>query len=84
MNDCLADPYFDELQVPLLILRPPNEMESENVKQQFELAIEKGHKAYAAKHGIHGSSMLVEERVGADVSETWKVVFDFLKAVTNE
>ena len=79
MKDCVADPYLDGLQVPLLVLRPPNEMESEGVQKQFKLVQEKGHQAYAAKNGIHGSSMLVEERVGADVTATWLVVYNFLE-----
>ena len=84
MKDCVADPYLEGLAVPLLVLRPPNEMQSESVQKQFDLVKEKGHQAYAALNGVHGSSMLVEERVGADVSETWKVVFDFLEEVTQD
>ena len=84
MKDCPADPYFDDLDVPLLVLRPPNEMESESVQQQFQRAKEKGHQVYAAIHGVHGSSMLVEERVGADVSQTWDVVFEFLENVKRQ
>ena len=84
MKDCPADPYFDDLQVPLLVLRPPNEMEIESVQKQFDLVREKGHQVYAAINGVHGSSMLVEERVGADVSDTWDVVFEFLQKVTSQ
>jgi len=81
MKDCLPDPYFETLKVPLLLLRPPNEMENENVKAQFELAKANGHQTYAAKHGVHGSSMLVRERVENNVSETWKVVTTFLEKI---
>ncbi len=81
MKNCLADPFFETLKVPLLLLRPPNEMKNENVKAQFELAKENGHQTYVPENGVHGSSMLVEERVGTDVSETWKVVISFLDKV---
>lgn len=81
MKDCLPDPYFETLKVPLLLLRPPNEMKSDNAKAQFELAKANGHQTYAAKHGVHGSSMLVEERVENDVNETWKVVTSFLEQI---
>jgi pimeloyl-ACP methyl ester carboxylesterase len=81
MKDCLPDPYFETLKVPLLLLRPPNEMENENVKAQFELAKANGHQTYAAKHVVHGSSMLVRERVESDVSETWRVVTTFLEQI---
>ncbi|MBV1888107.1 MAG: alpha/beta hydrolase [Urechidicola sp.] len=79
MKDCLPNPYFETLKVPLLLLRPPHEMENKNAKAQFELAKANGHQTYAAKHGVHGSSMLVKERVEGDVSETWRVVTTFLK-----
>lgn len=81
MKNCLADPYFETLKVPLLLLRPSSEMKNENVKAQFKLAKENGHQTYIAQNGVHGSSMLVKERVGADVSETWKVVFSFLEKI---
>ena len=48
-------------------------MENENSKQQFDLANSFNHQTYVAKYGRHGSSMLVEERVGNDVEETWNV-----------
>ncbi|MEM7086206.1 MAG: hypothetical protein AAF489_08500 [Bacteroidota bacterium] len=81
MKDCLSSPYFETLKVPLLVLRPPNEMEDENVQAQFELAKANGHQTYAAKYGVHGSSMLVKERVKNDVSENWKVVHTFLEQI---
>jgi len=84
MKDCLPDPYFETLKIPLLLLRPPNEMENENAKAQFELAKEHNHHTYVAKHGIHGSSMLVKERVGNEVDETWNVVLSFISEVENK
>ena len=81
MTDCLASPYLETLEVPLLLLRPPNEMESESVRAQFALAQQFGHQTFAAPYGIHGSSMLVQDRVNNDVSGTWNVVFSFLDQV---
>lgn len=81
MKDCASTKYFETIKVPLLLLRPPHEMERENAKAQFKLAKENGHQTYIAKHGVHGSSMLVEERVGNDVSDTWNVVTTFLEQV---
>ncbi len=83
MQECRPDKYFSTLKVPLLILRPPNEMESENAKEQFEMARKSNHQTYAAKYGTHGSSMLVKERVGNEVDETWEIVESFLGAVGN-
>ena len=81
MSGCQPGTYFETLKVPLLLLRPPNEMENENSKQQFDLANSFNHQTYVAKYGRHGSSMLVEERVGNDVEETWNVVLSFLSKI---
>lgn len=81
MKDCLPNKYFETLKIPLIILRPPNEMENENSQMQFELAKKYNHQTYVPKYGVHGSSMLVEERVGREVEETWKVVLSFLNKI---
>jgi len=81
MKDCLPDPYFETLEKPLLLLRPPNEMESENSKLQFDLAKKFNHQTYVPGSGVHGSSMLVEDRVGSDVQDTWNVVLTFLRGI---
>lgn len=81
MKDCSSLPYFESIKTPLILLRPPHEMKSENSQAQFKLAEENGHQTYVAKYGVHGSSMLVKERVGNDVSETWAVVNEFLEKV---
>ncbi len=78
MAPCRPDGFFQTLEVPLIILRPPNEMENQSTKDQFELAKKYGHRTYIAKYGVHGSSMLVEERVNNDVTDTWKAVTTFL------
>ncbi len=84
MKDCLPDEYFETLKIPLLILKPPNEMESEYSKAQLELAEKYGHQTYVPKNGVHGSSMLVKERVGDEVEETWKTVLSFLSKIEKE
>lgn len=81
MKDCLPNEYFETIEIPLLILRPPHEMERETSKLQSELAKAHGHQTFVPQNGVHGSSMLVEERVGANVDETWKVVISFLENI---
>ena len=78
MKECLPNQYFETLKVPLILFRPQKEADIESVKDQLNLADELGHKTYVAKNGTHGSSMLVFDRVGTDVTENWKAVFDFL------
>lgn len=84
MKDCLPNTYFETLKRPLLILRPPNEMENENAKLQFDLANKNNHQTYVPKNGVHGSSMLVEKRVGSEVEDTWTVVLSFLTKIENQ
>jgi len=78
MQACRPDDFFATLQTPLLLLRPPSEMEIPSVNSQMELASAHGHQTYVAKNGIHGSSMLVRERVKADVKPNWVVVKEFI------
>lgn len=84
MKDCLPNVYFETLKIPLIILRPPNEMENENSKLQFDLADKYNHQTYVPKNGVHGSSMLVEERVGSEVDDTWTVVLSFLEKIEKQ
>ena len=79
MKECRANDYFEALKIPLLLLRPQQEMEIESSKNQFQLAQENNHKIFIATHGMHGSSMLVEDRVEQNVDENWEVVKSFLK-----
>ncbi len=79
MKECRPDEYFETLQVPLLLLRPGKEMEIKSVKNQFDLAQQNKHQVYVAENGVHGSSMLVAERVNADVDENWSIVYAFIE-----
>ncbi|MDJ0644956.1 MAG: hypothetical protein QNJ57_03135 [Flavobacteriaceae bacterium] len=80
MKNCQPDQYFDSLKdVPLLILKPTSEMQSENSIKQIELAKQLGHETFIAQNGVHGSSMLVKERVNNNVDENWKIVKGFLE-----
>jgi len=84
MEGCNPEDYLEKVSIPLIILKPPNEMESDRSKAQFALAEQYGHDTYAAESGIHGSSMLVESRVGSDVSKNWEVVLNFIKKIRSE
>lgn len=81
MAECKADLYFDDLTVPLLLLRPSQELEIESSKIQFELARKKGFQVYQADIGTHGSSMLVEKRAEGDTEKNWQVVLSFLNSI---
>ena len=81
MQACNPNEYFQTLKTPLLLLRPPAEMENESSKAQFDLAKSFNHETYVPSQGVHGSSMLVKERVENDVEACWEVVLAFLSKI---
>lgn len=82
--DCPGEAYSSAIEVPVLALRPAAEMERESSQRQAEVLREQGHGFFVARPGAHGSSMLVEERVGAPVDDTWTRVRAFLERVAGE
>lgn len=83
MEGCRPEEYLETLKTPLLLLRPSREAEIESVKTQLELAKQYNHETYVAKNGVHGSSILVEDRVGNTIDENWAVVKAFLGKFKN-
>jgi pimeloyl-ACP methyl ester carboxylesterase len=84
MAECKPDPYIEDLEMPVLLLRPESEMEIESVQAQFRLFDQLGHQTYVAETGTHGSSMLVEERAGGNVEKNWETVLEFLSAIADK
>ena len=84
LQPCKADNYFETLKLPLLLLRPKQEMQRESSKNQFALAKENGHQTYIAENGVHGSSLLVKDRVQNNTDKNWNAVFTFLNKIKNE
>lgn len=78
MGDCSANPYAERVSVPLMVLRPESEAGRETVAAQLRVFESAGHRTFVSRPGEHGSSMLDDERVGADTEPTWQVVEDFL------
>ncbi|WP_298759369.1 alpha/beta hydrolase [uncultured Psychroserpens sp.] len=78
VKNCHPNPYLENISIPLLLLRPQSEMERQASINQLNIAKAHNHKTYIAKHGVHGSSLLVEERVKEDVSKTWEIILEFL------
>jgi dienelactone hydrolase len=80
MADCSATPYLPQITMPALALRPQREYEIESVQNQMAQFESLGIQTYVADPGVHGSSMLNADRVGASTEEAWGVVLAFLKA----
>ncbi len=83
VKKCHPNQYINQIGLPFLLLRPKKEMERESSVEQFSIAKEHGHQTYIAEHGTHGSSMLVKDRVGADVNKNWNIVLEFLNKHRN-
>jgi pimeloyl-ACP methyl ester carboxylesterase len=79
MEGCEPNVLFESLEKPLLVLRPGREMEIESVQAQMSLAKQFEHQTYVAENGVHGSSMLVQERVQGGVEKHWAIVEAFIK-----
>ena len=80
LADCSPLPYLPQLEVPALALRPQSEFEIESVQAQMKDFEAHGIQTYVANPGVHGSSMLNAERVGASTEAAWTVVLEFLAA----
>lgn len=79
MSGCEPMQFSPQINVPLLVLRPASEMELERVRSQWRTFEADGHETHVADPGVHGSSLLNAERVGASTEESWSVVLDFLR-----
>jgi alpha-beta hydrolase superfamily lysophospholipase len=78
LADCQLQPYVANIRLPMLALRPQSEYEIDSVKVQMAEFAAQGIQTYVADPGVHGSSMLNAERVGAPTEATWTVVLEFL------
>lgn len=81
MEGCRPETASGSLSVPLLVLRPANEAAIPSVRAQLAEFEAQGHVTHVADPGVHGSSMLDAQRVGAATGETWRVVEAFLAGV---
>jgi len=66
MEPCKLDDYLDKVTVPVLALRPRNEMEA--TAGQAEMLKAAGVDFYVIENGVHGSSGLVDGRTEHDMS----------------
>lgn len=81
MAVCRPDDVLETLKIPLLVFRPDKEMAIESVARQFQSIQSFGHQTYIAKNGVHGSSLLVPDRIDGDVNDSWEELKKFLRAL---
>jgi len=78
---CSPVDYAAEITVPVALFRPEREAAIESVAADLESFRAQGHTVFVSVPGSHGSSMLVERRVGASTENTWEVVWAHLKRI---
>ena len=84
MDGCRPEAYLDRVEAPILAVRPASEMAHEWIAEQLERFRAVGHRTLVTDPGRHGSSTLVEERVGAATDDAWAVVGEFLAGLTTD
>ncbi|MEO1136922.1 MAG: alpha/beta fold hydrolase [Pseudomonadota bacterium] len=84
LADCRARDYLAGLQAPALVLRPASEMERESSLEQRDIFESAGVEFLVIENGVHGSSMLVDERTENDMSEPRASVLQWLDAQTGK
>lgn len=82
--DCRARAYLDEVKAAAFVLKPASEMARESSVEQRDIFKAAGVKFSVIENGIHGSSMLVDERTGHDMSEARDEVLHWLTAMTKK
>lgn len=78
MVDCLPQARLSELQTPAFVLSPAMEVTTPADFEENERYEQAGVNVVIVPDGIHGSSMLVDARTGADMSEARATVITWL------
>ena len=81
MAECLARARLDDVKSPTLVLRPASEMTRESAQTQKSLFDAASVPVLIFENGIHGSSMLVDARTEADMSDPRAAVMAWLTLV---
>ena len=81
MAACRARQWVETVDAPMLVLRPEIEMGRDSSIEQRDLLTEAGARFEVVEHGVHGSSMLVDDRTGRDMSAARSLVGGWLRGV---
>ena len=80
MVTCRARQWIDEVKAPAVVFRPASEMNTATSAEQRDLLVAAGTEFHVIERGVHGSSMLVDERTQRDMSEARATVLAWLNA----
>lgn len=78
MEECRARRWIEDLDVPILALRPASEMTRQSSIEQRRILVDAGASFLVIENGVHGSSMLIDERTKHDMSNARAAVAEWL------
>ena len=84
MEACRGREWADQIEARVLVLRPQSEMARESSVEQKAVFEQAGFDFMTVEHGVHGSSMLVDERTDHDMSDARAKVKAWLIQVFEE
>ncbi len=82
MAECRARMWVNNVTAPIFVLRPASEMKRPASIEQRETLTTTGAEFLVVEHGVHGSSMLADERTENDMSAARAAVLDWLARTT--
>jgi len=68
MKNCRARDHLESLHIPALVMRPASEMDRKSSMKQLRIFEAGGVEFRVVENGVHGASMLLDERTEADMS----------------
>lgn len=83
MKDCLAREWLADVSAPMFVMSPQSEMERPSTQEQAAQMLEAGATYHIVIDGVHGSSMLVDDRTKKDMSADRAVVTEWLGSLPN-
>lgn len=81
MEGCTTDLYIENISTPMAVFSPGSEMHLESAQAQRTHMIENGVEYFIIEEGVHGSSMLVDARTDADMSDARTAVLTWLNKI---
>lgn len=83
MVGCTAEIWVERVSRPMLVFRPDSEMSRPAAVTQRGILTAAGAAFHVVAAGVHGSSTLLDDRTGADMSEARALVRGWLDRVTS-
>ena len=84
LTECRARNFLTDVKIAAFVLRPESEMGRESSIEQREIFEAAGVQFTVVVNGVHGSSMLVDERTGHNMSAARDEVIAWLTTMTKK